>query len=219
MAVTVSMINMKGGVGKTTVASQLCFAGAAAGLRVLAVKLAPQSGGRCRMNPNTHYLDLHLRVLTAQYGKKQVSEALSAIGDVDTGTVRNAIHDMAGEAAVRPKKADVAKKARRRPRKSAADVVREAELDDPEAKGVVERLACAYEDKRFLPGLRDVREFLESKFVPSAKLRSRPAALPAVVNVLSKCSLDELHSLDRTAMNRGGEMGIIADYLLGGAHK
>ncbi len=43
MAVAVSMINMKGGVGKTTVASQLAHAVTADGLRVLAVDLDPQS--------------------------------------------------------------------------------------------------------------------------------------------------------------------------------
>lgn len=43
MAVVVSLINMKGGVGKTTVASQLAHSAAADGLRVLAVDLDPQS--------------------------------------------------------------------------------------------------------------------------------------------------------------------------------
>lgn len=43
MAVVVSLINMKGGVGKTTVASQLAHAAASDGLRVLAVDLDPQS--------------------------------------------------------------------------------------------------------------------------------------------------------------------------------
>ena len=43
MAVAVSLINMKGGVGKTTVAAQLAHAAAADGLRVLAVDLDPQS--------------------------------------------------------------------------------------------------------------------------------------------------------------------------------
>ena len=42
MAVVVSLINMKGGVGKTTVASQLAHAAAADGLRILAVDLDPQ---------------------------------------------------------------------------------------------------------------------------------------------------------------------------------
>lgn len=42
MAVTVSLINMKGGVGKTTVASQLAHA-ANPGLKVLAVDLDPQA--------------------------------------------------------------------------------------------------------------------------------------------------------------------------------
>ena len=43
MAVVISLINMKGGVGKTTIASQLAHAAAADGLRVLAIDLDPQS--------------------------------------------------------------------------------------------------------------------------------------------------------------------------------
>lgn len=43
MAVTVSLINMKGGVGKTTMASQLAHAADSDNLRVLAVDLDPQS--------------------------------------------------------------------------------------------------------------------------------------------------------------------------------
>lgn len=41
--VVVGLINMKGGVGKTTIASQLAHAASADGLRVLAVDLDPQS--------------------------------------------------------------------------------------------------------------------------------------------------------------------------------
>ena len=43
MAVAVSLINMKGGVGKTTVAAQLAHAADQDGLKVLAVDLDPQS--------------------------------------------------------------------------------------------------------------------------------------------------------------------------------
>lgn len=43
VAVSVSLINMKGGVGKTTIASQLAYAAASDGLRVLVVDLDPQS--------------------------------------------------------------------------------------------------------------------------------------------------------------------------------
>jgi chromosome partitioning protein len=43
MAIVVSLINMKGGVGKTTLAMQLALAGGSKGLRVLAIDLDPQS--------------------------------------------------------------------------------------------------------------------------------------------------------------------------------
>lgn len=43
MSISVSFINMKGGVGKTTLAMQVAFSAQAAGLKVLAVDLDPQS--------------------------------------------------------------------------------------------------------------------------------------------------------------------------------
>ncbi len=43
MSINVSFINMKGGVGKTTLATQAALSAQAAGLRVLAVDLDPQS--------------------------------------------------------------------------------------------------------------------------------------------------------------------------------
>lgn len=43
MAISVSLINMKGGVGKTTLAAQLAHAAARRNLRTLAVDLDPQA--------------------------------------------------------------------------------------------------------------------------------------------------------------------------------
>lgn len=57
MAVAVSLINMKGGVGKTTVAAQLAHAVAADGLRVLAVDLDPQSNLSHSIMGYEQYLD------------------------------------------------------------------------------------------------------------------------------------------------------------------
>ena len=57
MAVAVSLINMKGSVGKTTVAAQLAHAVAADGLRVLAVDLDPQSNLSHSIMGTREYLD------------------------------------------------------------------------------------------------------------------------------------------------------------------
>ena len=56
MAVAVSLINMKGGVGKTTIAAQLAHAVAADGLRVLAVDLDPQSNLSHSIMGFEHYM-------------------------------------------------------------------------------------------------------------------------------------------------------------------
>ena len=60
MAVTVSLINMKGGVGKTTIASQLAYAASDDGLKVLAIDLDPQSNLSQSMMGPRDYVD-HLK--------------------------------------------------------------------------------------------------------------------------------------------------------------
>ena len=60
VAATVSLINMKGGVGKTTIASQLAHAANRDGFRVLAIDLDPQSNlSQSLMGPR-RYVD-HIR--------------------------------------------------------------------------------------------------------------------------------------------------------------
>lgn len=159
------------------------------------------------MEQDKIFLDLNLRLLIAQHGKTQVSEALSAIEDVDLAVTRTEI-ETCGNKAKRSK-------ARRRPGKSVEEIIRNAKPDNPETEGVIKRLAHAYENKEFLPELRDVRRFLESRSISPAKFRSRASALSAVVDVLARCKLDELDRLDRRRRTQGGDLGIIADQVLG----
>ena len=164
------------------------------------------------MNKSDIVLDLSLRLLVAQHGQTRVIEALSAIQEVDLEIVRSEI-EACGNRARRGK-------TQRLPRKSIEEEIREAQPDSHEAEVVIRKLAHAYENKEFLPELRDVRRFVEAhstvptKSVPS-KLRSRADAFTAVIGVLARCSLDELHLLDRRTRAKGSDLGIITDQILG----
>lgn len=68
MTITVSLINMKGGVGKTTLATQLVHAADSRGLRVLAVDLDPQS------NLSQSLLGVHDYVQLLKNNKPTVSD-------------------------------------------------------------------------------------------------------------------------------------------------
>ena len=159
------------------------------------------------MNQDKDLLKLNLSLLVAQYGKTRVSEALSAIEDVTLTAIRDEISTFGKRARTRT--------AQRRPRKSIEEMIREAKPDSPQAESIIERLARAYESKEFLPELREVKRFLDSRSISPTKLRSRADALPAVVGVLAQCGLEELHSLDRRRRTQGSDLGVITDQILG----
>lgn len=159
------------------------------------------------MSRNETLLDLELRLLIARHGKTRVSEVLSAIGDVDLAVIDSGIKAYEEKAK--------RNKTQRRRRKSIEQMVRNANPESLDAERLIAKLARAYEDREFLPALREAKYFLESRGVPVAKFRSRADALPAVLRVLAQTRLDDLQVLDENRRVHGSDLGIITDQILG----
>ncbi len=159
------------------------------------------------MNRNQSLLDLELRLLIARYGKTEVAKALSGIGSTDLTAIKAGVEDYE----------DGAKrsKAQRRTEKSIEEMVREVNPLNPDVAHLLEKLARAYENKEFLPELREVKRFLEARDIPTLKIRSRRNAFPIVLQVLAPCSIDELRKLDEEKRGSRSDLGIITDQILG----
>lgn len=158
------------------------------------------------MTRNRTLLGLELRLLVARHGKAEIAKVLSTIGDVDLAVVDDSLKDY--------ERRRVKKEVRRTRRKSIEEMVRDAN-PPPKAKGLVEKLARAYDERDFLPELRDVRRFLESRRVSVSTLRSRSGALPTVLRVLVQHDLEELAALDMGRAAGGSDLGVITDQILG----
>jgi hypothetical protein len=159
------------------------------------------------MNRDRTLLDLELRLLIVRHGRTQVSEALSAIGEVDLAMIDSRVRDH--EKKVQKNRLQSGR------RKSIGEMIREANPRNLDAERLIGKLARAYERKEFLPELRDVKKFLQSQRHQVAKLRSRATALPAVLSVLAACTDDELRELDEGRWIRGSDLGVITDQILG----
>ena len=165
------------------------------------------------MNRDKALLDLNLRLLVAQHGKERVSEALSAMSDITVDKMRDDIEAFGKSLRMRRAPRSV-----KNSTKNIEELIRDANPGSSEAASIIEQLARAYENKEFLPALRDVVRFLASRSALSTTLRSRAAALPTVIKVLAQCELDELRSLDRRRQTQGGDLGVITDQILGSGH-
>lgn len=160
------------------------------------------------MNPDKALLGLELRLLIARHGKPRVSEVLSSIEEFDLATLDSEVKAYEEGRSRR-------RRAQPRPRKSVDDMIREASPENDDAERLIQKLALEYQDRRFLPGLRDVQHFLESRRTSAEKFRSRADALPAVIRVLAKADPGELAELDERNEAHGGDLGIIAAQILG----
>ena len=159
------------------------------------------------MSQDKDLLGLELRLLIARHGKARINEALSSMEDVGLATLDADVKAYEGRA----------RKSRARPRsmKGIDDLIQEASPGSPDTGRYIRKLALAYEDRQFLPEFREVKRFLESRRTSAVKFRSRADALPAVIQVLAQTELDELATLDERRRARGGDLGIIANQILG----
>ena len=149
-------------------------------------------------------LTLRTKLLVAEYGRKRVIAALAQVEDVEYETIKREVE------AVRERKSS-----RPRRQKTLPELLKEAEIDSRKFS-LVERIACAYENKRYLPELWRVRKFLESHGIDASRIRTRTAALPLVIKVLGGSSEGELTEIvARLGGSVRGDLRIITDQILG----
>jgi hypothetical protein len=130
-------------------------------------------------------LKLELRLILLRHGRRKVIQALAALGDQSPEQIEA---DLA--AAERNKKS-----AKPRYVPSATELAADIARERPESTEAMRTLAVGYDNRTFLPQLRDVQRFLERAGVQRKKLRSRREAAEEVFAVLSKLRADELQRM------------------------
>jgi len=130
-------------------------------------------------------VQLEVRILLLKHSRQKVLRALGQLGDQTPDQIEQQIQAM---------------EQKRRSRRTKPTVV---ELAAKEAKGREEieeplrTLAVAFENKTFMPQLRDIQRFLDQA-APTGKLRSRKAAAPALFRALANLPKEELDQLATT---------------------
>ena len=149
-------------------------------------------------------LALRTKLLIAEYGRKRVIAALAQAEDVEFEAIEREVD------AVRQRRSS-----RHRRPKALSELLKEANIDS-QTLSLVERIACAYENKRYLPELWRVRRFLETQGVDASRVRTRTAALPEVIRALGGLPESELNEI-AAGLSGGvrGDLRIITDQILG----
>ena len=131
---------------------------------------------------NTQYVDLEVRLLVLKYGYNRVIEALSKAKGVSEHDIQTALLDT--------EKAKTKKTKARR--KSVFEISEKLVQKVPEKAAQLRELAGRFENRTFLPQMKDVRHFLIPFGIDPKSLKSRNDSAPKVFEELSKLPFNEL---------------------------
>lgn len=154
-------------------------------------------------------LDIDVRLLVLRYGRQKVLTTLSRVMDQTPGELERQLRKLEGIPSVARKKA---------PNPSLVEFASAECRKDAEILEPLRMLAHAFENRTFLPNLRDVQRFLDRAGAPPRRYKSRAIAGPDVIHALSKLPKDELTSL-ATRNTSGGESdySLLSRAIMGGA--
>jgi hypothetical protein len=129
---------------------------------------------------NERFLELELRLLILGYGRQKVLLALASLGEQTPQELEQQLR-----AAEEKRKAQ-------RPKRSILELVTSESSEHPEIAEPLRLLGVAFQNRTFLPQLRDVQRFLDRIGLKHGKLKSREAAAPVLFRLLGKLTRDEL---------------------------
>jgi hypothetical protein len=131
-------------------------------------------------------LEVDVRLLLLRHGRQRVLDVLARLGGQTLGELDEELRRL--ERRPETHRAKVT-------RPSLSDVVTSECRDRPEIEELLRAIAVNFDNRTFLPHLRDVRRFFDRLGVSQATFNSRSAAGPALIQALSKLTPEELVKL------------------------
>jgi len=135
---------------------------------------------------NDQLLRLEVGLLVLRHGRRSVLEALALAENQSLEALEREITALATRKTVRKPKPITTE-----------SVIAKAFAERPEVIPSVEALVRDYENKTFLPHLRDVQRFIDRVGGPRGRLKSRSTALHQLIKALAKMRSDEIAELTR----------------------
>jgi len=129
-------------------------------------------------------LKIELRLLLLRYGRRRVLNTLAVLGDQTPEDLDAALTLMEGREVKRTRKIV-----------PAPELAVQFASERPEVAKLIQTLATRYENRTFLPELREVQRFLDRAGERHRRLRSRSDGAREVIKILSQLSVEDLNRL------------------------
>ena len=150
-------------------------------------------------------LKIEVELLLLKYGEESVLKALSGT----TGSTEDAIHQKLSMLKEKKTNSKIS-----RTKKRPIDVAKEV-VGDSVNKEQLMQLAVSYQNRQFLPQLKDVKRFL-GRFNITKNITSRDNATRIVFESLNRCSSEELNGfLSDINMADGSSFSRLAGHIMG----
>lgn len=150
-------------------------------------------------------LELEVRLLILKYGYKRVIEALARVRNENPEKIEELINEI-----------EQKKLKKTKPNKiSVEEISYKVASEHPDKAPQIQQLAIKFDNKIFLPQLKDVRRFLEKQGTLPKPIKTRQAGAKQVFDVLGRLSVNELDELIGSATNDQSDFSILADQIIG----
>lgn len=154
-------------------------------------------------------LDIDVRLLVLRYGRQKVLTALARLIEQTPTELEQHLQTLGYKTSAGRKKA---------PNPSLVEVAASECQGRTEILELLRVLAVAFENRSFLPHLRDVQRFLDRTGASPQKFKSRAIAGPVVIRALSKWPREELANLaSREASGSESDYALLSRAIMGGA--
>jgi hypothetical protein len=157
------------------------------------------------MMPTPRFLDYEVALLLAKHGKTALVKALAQKVNLTPEQLESIL-----QSPPTPNRSSQPRKMQ-----SASDLLETLTQEHPEKAQFLRVLQARFENRSFLPELRDVKRFFEQRHRTLGNAKSRLATFPRVVKLLVELDSTELSSLCQSQPQDGySSLGIISNEIL-----